>query len=78
MTLTRATLGTIAKRATKDIEVCGHAVRIQKPTPLEFSQYQASLVDKEGKWVSPTLLKNMIRAGRLGRKTGAGWYEYKK
>ena len=31
-----------------------------------------------GKWVAPTLMKNMIRAGRLGRKTGAGWYEYKK
>ena len=51
MTLTRATLGTLAKRATKDIEVCGHGVRIQKPTPLEFSQYQASLVDKEGRAV---------------------------
>ncbi len=35
-------------------------------------------LNKEGKWVSPTLLKNMIRAGRLGRKSGAGWYEYKK
>ena len=35
-------------------------------------------LNKESKWVAPTLLKNMIRAGRLGRKTGAGWYEYKK
>ena len=35
-------------------------------------------LNKEGKWVAPTLLKNMIRAGRLGRKSGAGWYEYKK
>ena len=35
-------------------------------------------LNKEGKWVAPTLLKNMIRANRLGRKTGAGWYEYKK
>ena len=35
-------------------------------------------LNKEGKWVAPTLMKNMIRAGRLGRKTGAGWYEYKK
>ena len=35
-------------------------------------------LNKEGKWVSPTLLKNLIRAGRLGRKSGAGWYEYKK
>lgn len=35
-------------------------------------------LNKEGKWVAPTLMKNMIRAGRLGRKTGAGWFEYKK
>jgi 3-hydroxybutyryl-CoA dehydrogenase len=35
-------------------------------------------LNKEGKWVAPTLLKNMIRANRLGRKTGAGWYDYKK
>jgi len=35
-------------------------------------------LNKEGKWVAPTLLKNMIRAGRLGRKTGAGWFDYKK
>jgi len=50
MTLTRATLGKLTKRATKDIEICGNAVRIQRPTPLEFSQYQMSLVDKDGKW----------------------------
>ncbi len=35
-------------------------------------------LNKEGKWVAPTLMKNMIRAGRLGRKTGAGWFDYKK
>lgn len=50
MTLTRATLGTLAKRATKDIQICGNPVRIQRATPLEFSQYQMSLVDKDGKW----------------------------
>jgi hypothetical protein len=48
-TLTRATLGKLTQRATKDIEIGGNAVRIQRPTPLEFSQYQMSLVDKEGK-----------------------------
>jgi 3-hydroxybutyryl-CoA dehydrogenase len=42
------------------------------------SDYFYSELNKEGKWVAPTLLKNMIRAGRLGRKTGAGWYDYKK
>lgn len=30
------------------------------------------------KWNSPQLLKNLIRAGRLGKKTGAGWYDYDK
>jgi 3-hydroxybutyryl-CoA dehydrogenase len=35
-------------------------------------------LNKESKWVVPNLLKTLIRANRLGRKTGAGWYEYKK
>lgn len=35
-------------------------------------------LNKESKWVVPNLHKTMIRANRLGRKTGAGWYEYKK
>jgi len=51
MTLTRATLGKLTKRTTKDITIDGNAVRIQRPTPLEFSQYQMSLVDKDGKAV---------------------------
>lgn len=55
MTLTRATLGKLTKRATKDIEIDGNAVRIQRPTPLEFSQYQMSLVDKDGKWNATNL-----------------------
>jgi hypothetical protein len=55
MTLTRATLGKLTKRATKNIEISGNAVRIQRPTPLEFSQYQMSLVDKDGKWNATNL-----------------------
>lgn len=55
MTLTRATLGKLTKRATKDIEIDGNAVRIQRPTPLEYSQYQMSLVDKDGKWNATNL-----------------------
>ncbi len=33
-------------------------------------------LNKELKWVAPVTLKNTIRAGRLGRKTKGGWYEY--
>ena len=48
MTLTRATLGKIAKRQTKDVQIGDEAARIQKPTPLEYSQYQTSLIGKDG------------------------------
>jgi 3-hydroxybutyryl-CoA dehydrogenase len=41
-------------------------------------EYLYKELNKESKWVSPNLLKTMIRANRLGRKTGAGWYDYSK
>lgn len=44
-TLTRATLGKLTERATKDIKIGDNEVRIQKPTPLEFSQYQLAIMD---------------------------------
>ncbi len=42
------------------------------------ADYFYAELNKENKWVVPNLHKTMIRANRLGRKTGAGWYEYKK
>jgi len=33
---------------------------------------------KENKWDPPLYIKNMVRAGLLGRKTGKGWYDYSK
>ncbi len=40
------------------------------------TDYLYNELPKENKWTAPTLLKTLIRAGRLGRKTGAGWYNY--
>jgi len=42
------------------------------------NEYFFKELNKELKWVSPNLLKTMIRANRLGRKTGGGWYDVGK
>ena len=42
------------------------------------TEYLYKELNKESKWVSPNLFKTMIRAGKLGKKTGAGWYDYGK
>lgn len=33
---------------------------------------------KDSRWNPPLAIKQLIKAGRLGRKTGAGWYDYEK
>lgn len=33
---------------------------------------------KDGRYYPPQLLRRKVKAGQLGRKTGKGWYEYKK
>lgn len=40
------------------------------------AEYFAEELNKELKWNRPTMLKNIIKAGRLGRKTKGGWYDY--
>jgi len=39
------------------------------------SEYLYKELNKENKWVAPNLLKTMVRAGKLGKKTGQGWYK---
>jgi 3-hydroxybutyryl-CoA dehydrogenase len=39
------------------------------------NEYLHKELSKELKFVSPNLLKTMVRANRLGRKTGGGWYD---
>ena len=38
------------------------------------TEYFYKELNKEAKWSAPNLLKTMVRAGKLGKKTGGGWY----
>jgi 3-hydroxybutyryl-CoA dehydrogenase len=43
---------------------------------LHVTEYLYKELSKESKWSVPPLLRSMIRAGKLGKKTGGGWYPY--
>jgi len=35
-------------------------------------------LNKELKWVMPHCMKDLVKAGKHGRKTGQGWFDYRK
>ena len=43
---------------------------------FHVTEYLYKELNKESKWSAPTLLRSMLRAGKLGKKTGGGWYKY--
>ncbi len=48
-------------------------------TGVEISQYVGDIffeATKEPRFAPPTLLRNMVKAGYLGKKTGKGFYDY--
>lgn len=50
-------------------------------TGIDISMFVADYFYDETKnpnWNPPFTLKSIVRAGRLGKKTGAGWYDYDK
>lgn len=45
---------------------------------LHVQQYFYDNLPKELKWDPPLTLKNLVKAGSMGRKSGKGWYDYSK
>ena len=43
---------------------------------LHVTDYLYRELNKENKWAAPVTLKSMVRAGKIGRKVGKGWYKY--
>jgi 3-hydroxybutyryl-CoA dehydrogenase len=45
---------------------------------LMVNEYLRRELPQELKWQSSLELKNLVKAGKLGKKTGSGWYDYNK
>lgn len=44
---------------------------------LNVTNYFYQELNKEVKWSAPRMMKDLVKAGRVGRKVGKGWYDYK-
>ncbi|HBE45072.1 MAG TPA: 3-hydroxybutyryl-CoA dehydrogenase [Deltaproteobacteria bacterium] len=47
-------------------------------TNLHIMHYFFDNLPKELKWDPPFAIRNLVRAGLLGKKSGKGWYDYSK
>jgi len=47
-------------------------------TNVHIMHYFFDNLPKELKWDPPFAIRNLVRAGLLGRKSGKGWYDYSK
>jgi 3-hydroxybutyryl-CoA dehydrogenase len=47
-------------------------------TTVHIMHYFFDNLPKELKWDPPFAIRNLVRAGLLGRKSGKGWYDYNK
>lgn len=45
---------------------------------LNIANYFYQELNTEVKWSAPRMMKDLVKAGRLGRKVGKGWYDYGK
>jgi 3-hydroxybutyryl-CoA dehydrogenase len=45
---------------------------------LHVTEYLHKELDRDLKWTTPRLLRQMVKANRLGIKTGGGWYSAQK
>ncbi|WP_374940173.1 3-hydroxyacyl-CoA dehydrogenase family protein [Streptomyces finlayi] len=60
-------------------EVPGAGKTAAQPTKLQVTRLHAaqlSCTPKKPLYAAPPLLQRMVDAGRLGRKTGSGFYPY--
>ncbi len=75
-----ATAEDIDKAVTLGLNYPMGPFTLQDYAGVDIGYYVMEYFAKEfndNKWAPPLLLKQLVRAGRLGKKTGAGFYDYK-